>query len=34
MLLGLAGKHDEARAIIQNLKQISSERPSPSIISA
>lgn len=34
MLLGLAGKHDEARAIIQNLEQISSKRPSPSIISA
>ena len=28
MLLGLAGRHDEARAIIQTLEQISSERPS------
>ena len=28
MLLGLAGRHNDARAIIQNLEQISSERPS------
>ena len=28
MLLGLAGRHNEARVIIQSLEKISSERPS------